>query len=111
MTIKKDQMEELLELNRQQLSMLRFLAFDQLREVIEKHLTKDSHKIIFEHSTGASTRKIANLAGVSHATVASLWDKWGSLGIVVEDPDQPGRYNRICSLSQIGIEVPATGGD
>jgi hypothetical protein len=101
-----DNMETLVEISRDQLKMLRFLAFREIKRVLEESLKTDTHKIVYENSTGKSMREIAALAGVAHPTVQGLWEKWSPLGIVTEIEGQKGRYERICSLRAVGIEVP-----
>jgi hypothetical protein len=94
-----DNMETLVEISRDQLKMLRFLAFREIKRVLEESLKTDTHKIVYENSTGKSMR-------VAHPTVQGLWEKWSPLGIVTEIEGQKGRYERICSLRAVGIEVP-----
>jgi len=64
--------------------------------------------LVYELSDGErTTREIARLANVgSHATVASYWKKWSKLGIVEPSPKRQGRFQRICSLEEVGLTVP-----
>lgn len=98
---------ELLSVGREQLKMLRFLALREIRRSIEENLRTDQHKLVYENSTGKSLREVAALSGISHATVQTLWEKWAPLGIVTEIDGQKGRYERLCSLRAVGIDVPA----
>lgn len=96
---------ELVRLGREQLKMLRFLALREIRRSIEENVKTDQHKLVYENSTGKSMREVGKLSGVSHAAVGALWEKWAPLGIVTET-DQPGRYERLCGLREVGLDVP-----
>lgn len=89
--------------------MLRFLAFREIKRAIEENVKTETHRIIFENSTGKSMREVATIAGVSHPTVQAAWEKWAPLGIVVESTEKKGRFERICSLRDVGIEPPPVG--
>lgn len=80
----------------------------QLKSILSQSLKSDTEKIIFELSDGSrGTREIAALAGLgSNATVAAYWKKWSRLGIVEPTEKYQGRYERICSLEQVGLDVP-----
>ncbi len=63
--------------------------------------------MIYEMSDGEhSTRDIAKLAGVSPQTVSNYWEKWGKLRIVEKSGTREGRSRRICSLEEVGLEIP-----
>lgn len=64
--------------------------------------------LIYELSDGTrGTREVASAAGIgSNATVAAYWKRWSKVGIVEPSPTYRGRYQRICSLEEVGLEVP-----
>jgi hypothetical protein len=39
-------------------------------------------------------------------TVVNYWKKWAILGIAIPSENYQGRYKRICSLEELGIDVP-----
>ena len=99
---KEDRIIALLE---ETLIWLKFIA-GNFREVLIRELTEDKDKIIYELSNGLrTTRQIAKLSGVNHATVANKWKKWHELGIVKEASAWKGRFKHLCSLKEIGINV------
>ena len=95
---------------REILKWTRFSGMQQLRNVLLNILKTDTEKAIYELTDGKrSTREIATLVGVkSHATIAAYWKKWSKTGIVQPTQRIPGRYQHICSLEEVGIEVPKT---
>lgn len=87
----------------------KFLAVSALKDVVVKTLRSDTEKIVFEYSTGKlSSTEIGKIANVSHMTVFNYWKKWAALGILVAAETYQGRYKHICSLSELGLEVPET---
>jgi hypothetical protein len=92
----------------QLLKWTRFAGMQQLRNILAHNLTNDTQMLIYEHSNGErSTREIAELVGVkSNQTVSNYWKKWSSLGIVEQSPKYQGRFQRICSLEEVGLTIP-----
>lgn len=92
----------------QLLKWARFAGMQQLRSILTNNLTNDTQMLIYEYSNGKrSTREIAKLTGVgSNQTVINYWKKWSSLGIVEPSQKYQGRFQRICSLEQVGLTVP-----
>jgi hypothetical protein len=80
----------------------------QLKNVLSQTLRTETEMLIYELSDGSlGTREIASAAGVgSNATVAAYWKKWSKVGIVEPSPTHQGRYQRICSLEEVGLAVP-----
>lgn len=78
------------------------LAKKLLRDI----LAKDTEKIVYQYSDGKGSMEVAALAGVSDFTVRSYWKKWNIEGLVVPSQKQKGRYERIFSLEDFGIEIP-----
>jgi hypothetical protein len=86
----------------------RFAGMQQLRNVLSQTLKTDTEKLIYEFSDGTKgAREVAGAARLgSHATVLTYWKKWSKVGIVEPSPTHHGRYQRICSLEEVGLEVP-----
>lgn len=74
-------------------------------------LRDDVDKLIYELSDGKnSSRDIAQTISktgrrVTHATVANMWQKWALIPIVIP-ASRTGRYKKVVSLKNTGIEVP-----
>jgi hypothetical protein len=94
----------------QLLKWTRFAGMQQLRSILVSNLTNDTQMLIYEYSDGKrSTREVAMLAGVkSNKTITDYWKKWVSLGIVEPSQKYQGRFQRICSLEEVGLTVPPT---
>ena len=90
------------------LKWTRLAGMQQLHEILTQNLKTDKEMLIFELSDGEKgTREIAKLTGVgSNATIASYWKKWSKVGIVESYPKYKGRYQRICSLEEVGLMIP-----
>lgn len=85
----------------------KFMAISALKDVAVKTLKSDTEKLVFEHSTGKmSSNEIGKIANVSHMTVVNYWKKWATMGLTVPAENYQGRSKHICSLSELGIEVP-----
>lgn len=93
---------------RELLKWSKFAGMQQLRNVLSQTLKTDTEKIIYEFSDGTKgAREVAGAARVgSHATVLACWKKWSKVGIVEPSLSFQGRYQRICSLEEVGLEVP-----
>jgi len=92
----------------QLLKWTRFAGMQQLRTILAQNLTTDPEMLIYELSDGErTTREIARLSNVgSHVTVVRFWEKWSKLGIVEPSQKRQGRFQRICSLEEVGLTVP-----
>jgi len=92
----------------QLLKWTKFAGMQQLRTILAQNLQNDKEMLIYELSDGErTTREIAKLAKVgSHATVTSYWKRWSNLGIVEPSQKRKGRFQRICSLEEVGLTVP-----
>lgn len=86
----------------------KFAGMQQLRNVLSQAIGDDvAAALAFESSDGArGTREVGRLAGISNKTVARYWKKWSKLGIVEPSNRYQGRYQRICSLEEVGLSVP-----
>ncbi len=90
------------------LKWTRISSILQIKPFISKNLETDIETAIYELSDGSrSTRDIAKiLEGISHTTVFNYWKKWANLSIVEPSTTYQGRYQKICSLAEVGIPVP-----
>jgi len=96
--------EELLE---EILRWTRLQGMDKLKAVIAANLRSESERLVYEYSDGdRSVRDIEATIGVSRSTVTRYWDKWQRLGIVEKSRKYEGRWKRLCSLEDLGIDVP-----
>jgi hypothetical protein len=85
-------------------------GMQQFRDLLTQNLPDDTSMLIYEYSDGErGTREIATIAGVkSNATVANYWKKWSELGIVEPSSKYRGRFQRVCSLAEVGLTIPPT---
>lgn len=97
---------EILEELREQTKWLRFLGLRALGPVLEEQLTVDRERLAYELSDGRSSEAIAPLVGVSSRSILNWWAKWIAGGIASEIGR--GRAQRLVSLTQLGIAVPAS---
>lgn len=89
---------------------LRFLAFNQLKEILPLTLKTKEQRRMYELSDGDnSTHEISRKLSregikVSHMTVYNYWRKWNALGIVEPSEKHVGRFQRIVSLKDLNIK-------
>jgi predicted transcriptional regulator len=101
---KFDKMIQLLE---EILKWTRLEGVQRAKITLAELLKTDVEKLVYEYSDGRTSREIAEIVGISHATVVNYWKKWARSGIVKEVGARGGtRYRRIFSLPNFGIEVP-----
>jgi len=98
--------EKVIELLREIAKWVRFEGIQRARQVVSEALKKDAEKLAYHYSDGRSSADVAKLAGVSDFAVRSYWKKWVTVGLVVPSAKFKGRYERILSLKDLGIEVP-----
>lgn len=85
----------------------RFSNSDALRVTLEGELKEVRKKIAYEATDGGqSMRDVASASGVPVTTVQGWWSRWLALGIVNESPSRKGRMIKICSLRDLGIDIP-----
>jgi hypothetical protein len=88
---------------------LRFANMDKLRSILEIELNEDRKKLVYEYSDGSrGYRDVGELSGVPAPTIQTWWIRWFSMGIMEASPSRSGRVQRICSLKDVGIDLPAT---
>lgn len=90
------------------LKWTKFAGMQQLRNILVQQLKADTEMLVYELSDGSrGTRDIAKLAGIrSNKTIAVYWKKWSKIGIVEPSKKFQGRYQRICSLEEVGLTIP-----
>ena len=87
---------------------LRFSNMERLRGILSQELGEDAKKkLAFESSDGSrGYREVGELAGVPAATVQGWWGRWFTMGIMEASQSRAGRVQRICSLKEVGLDVP-----
>ncbi len=103
----EDTLERLVEIQREMLRWIKFTSVPQLRQTLNTVLSTDLDKRIYEMTDGElTTRSIGTSLKTSKTTVSTKWAKWAQLGIV--ERLSTGQCRRLCSLGEVGIEVPGT---
>lgn len=102
---------KLIDLLSEILKWTRFVGKQQLKALLLDSLKEDVEKVIYELSDGKSLREIEKICkdngySVSRGTINNYWDKWAALGFVESSKRFKGRYERIVSLKEVGIEHP-----
>lgn len=85
----------------------KFEAIQTAHRVLTENITKDAEKLAYYYSDGRGSVDVAKLSGVSDFAVRSYWKKWAAVGLVTPSTKFKGRYVRIFSLEDLGIEVPS----
>jgi len=92
---------------KQILKWTRFAGMRQLRDVLNQTLKTETELMVFELSDGTrGTREVAAASRTSHTTVGLYWKKWSKVGIVEPSSTYQGRFQRICSLEEVGLAAP-----
>lgn len=98
--------QRMIELLEELVKWKRFEGAQLAKKILRELLSKDTEKIVYQYSDGRGTKEIAELAGVSDFSVRNYWKKWNVEGLVVPSNKFKGRYERIFSLEDFGIEIP-----
>jgi len=93
------------------LKWTRFVGKQQLKALLLDSLKEDVEKVAYELSDGKSLREIERICkdngySVSRDTINRYWHKWVALGFVEPSKRFKGRYEKIVSLEEVGIEYP-----
>jgi len=97
---------------RELVAWTRIQALPAVKAALEAELGEDRKRLAFENTDGRRTlRDVAKAARVPASTVQRWWDRWFQLGIVRDSGTRAGRMERICSLRDVGLDVPRTKGD
>lgn len=91
---------------------LKLSGLPLLQRLITEYLKSDEEKSVYDLSDGLrSTRDIVTELGkngisITHTTVANMWKRWATVGIVEPSKKYRGRFARVKSLESLGIDVP-----
>jgi biotin operon repressor len=92
---------------KEMLKWSRFQNLPKLKEVLEKELDDQSKKLVFENTDGQkSMRQVSTESAVPVPTIQGWWNRWYNIGILEPSETWKGRLKRICSLKDVGIEMP-----
>jgi hypothetical protein len=97
--------EKLINLLEEFLLLYKVINRQKIIEILRTELKTDLAIEIYQLTDGEkSTRELAGMLKnkCSHATVASLWNKWALIGLVVP-VKQKGRYKMAFDLVEYGI--------
>lgn len=82
-------------------------SIPQVKKTLESVLSSDEERRAYHHSTGDSSRRVAELAGVGYGTIARWWKKWHRSGLgEMRRVRRGGRFVRSFDLEDFGIPVP-----
>lgn len=71
-------------------------------------LDSDEKKLVYQYSDGTrGVREVGDITGVDKNTVLTWWKDWDKRGIMEQATAWKGRRQRLVSLEDVGIEVPA----
>lgn len=99
---------EVKEILKEILKWTKFQGIQKAKSVLEATLDDDIKKLIYHLSDGEDSKTIASRARVSDQTVRNYWKRWAVLGIIEPYPKYKGRYWKLFSLEDFGIEIPET---
>ena len=100
--------QRMVELLEELVKCKRFEGAQLAKKILRELLSKDAEKIVYQYSDGRGSKDIADLAGVSDFSVRSYWKKWNIEGLVIPTEKHKGRYEKVFSLEDFGIEIPLT---
>lgn len=98
--------KRILEILEELVKWKRFEGSQLAKKTLRELFSKDIEKLIYHHSDGKTTKDIAALAGISDFSVRSYWKKWNIEGLMIPSQKHKGRYERVFSLEDFGIEIP-----
>lgn len=102
-----DRLERLQNVLEKILSWTRFQNLSNLSDILSKELDDNKKKSAFELSDGTrGYRDVGKDASVPSPTVQTWWKRWYNIGILVPSQTRKGRLEKICSLREVGIEIP-----
>jgi len=93
---------------RQILRWVKFQSLDRARQLIEAEMAGDPNRIlVFELTDGERGRpEVAKMSSVPSSTIQTWWDRWYKVGILEPSPKRKGMVRKLCSLEELGLEVP-----
>jgi hypothetical protein len=103
--------KQLIDLLSEILRWTKFIGKQQLKAILLDCLKEDLEKLNYELCDGKSLREIEKICkdngySVGKDVIKRYWDKWKTLGIVEPSKRFQGRYERIISLREVGIDFP-----
>lgn len=103
--------KQLLDLLSEILKWTKFIGKQRLKKLLLDTLEEGMEKVIYELSDGKSLKEIeaickGNGYSVAYTTIRNYWKKWAPIGIVEPSERFKGRYKRIVSLEEVGIDFP-----
>ena len=104
-----ERIEELLE---ELVKWTKIVAAPTVRGWLEPVLITAEERSVYQASTGGTSREVAAVAGVSHATVANYWKRWKPAEpAIIRETERKGRYERLYNLAEMNIAIEADTGD
>lgn len=98
---------ESVKLLRELVAWTRFQALPSLRETLQREMDDEKKKLVYQYTDGKKgVKEVGTLADVPTTTVHRWWHRWHNIGIVRQAEDRAGRMVRLCSLRDLGIDVP-----
>ncbi len=87
---------------------VRTIAVILIAERFDKEIGSDPKDLLLYHlSDGKNTAEIiGNTIGLHKGNVTRRWKKWARSGLVVPSASRQGRWERVISLEDLGIDVP-----
>lgn len=98
--------KRIIELLEESIKWQRLEGAQLAKKILRDLLSKDADKLVYQYSDGKGSKEVAALAGVSDFTVRNYWKKWNMEGLVIPSQKHKGRYERVFSLEDFGMEVP-----
>jgi len=98
--------EKIIELLEELAKWKRLEGAQLAKRILRDILSKNTEKLVYQYSDGRGSRDVATLAGVSDFSVRNYWKKWSTEGIVISSKKFKGRFERVFSLEDFGIEIP-----
>ena len=102
-----DKQDKVIELLEQILTWTRLQGVQNARAVLLDALNSDTLKVAYQLSDGRSSTEVAKACNLSPMTITNYWRRWFTLGIAQPSKKYKGRFERIFSLEDLGIEVPS----
>lgn len=102
-----DKQDKVIELLEQILTWTRLQGVQNARAVLLDALNSDTLKVAYQLSDGRSSIEVAKACNLSPMTITNYWRRWFTLGIAQPSKKYKGRFERIFSLEDLGIEVPS----
>lgn len=102
----KEELTRIAETLDELLALKRMETMDQARSALQRALPGDSHRLIYQASTGGSSREVAEIAHVSDKAVRDNWKRFFRAGLMREDRQTKGRFVRTFDLEDFDM-LPA----